>query len=280
MRFRRLSPVLGAEILDLDLGGPISAEDADVLRRAFAEHHLLLVRGQQVDDQQHLAFAGVFGPIPHEASGPVGIVSNVRTDGTLGSDRATWHSDFTFFPAPYEAISLYGLDIPASGTQTSFVNAILAARDLPAQLRARVEGLQGRAVLAFDGGSLTDGVRYKLGRRDDAAVFQLRPVLWPHRITGEPILAVWEQQTDALLPLPPDESDSLLEQLFAHLYRPEHQYVHEWAANDLVLWDNHALQHSRPAVGVEEPRTLRRVCVGADQDLSIFAARRAEVEHA
>ena len=75
-------------------------------------------------------------------------------------------------------------------------------------------------------------------------------MLWPHRTTGEPILAVWEQQTDALLPLEPEESDALLERLFEHLYRPEHQYVHEWAPNDLVLWDNHALQHSRPAVGV------------------------------
>ena len=140
--------------------------------------------------------------------------------------------------------------------------------------------MQGRAVLAFDGGSLTDGVRYRLGRRDDAAIYQLRPVLWPHRNTGEPILAVWEQQTDALLPLEPEESDALLERLFEHLYRPEHQYVHEWAPDDLVLWDNHALQHSRPAVGVQEPRSLRRVCVGEDQDLSTFAARRAGKESA
>ena len=41
------------------------------------------------------------------------------------------------------------------------------------------------------------------------------------------------------------------------------------------MWDNHALQHGRPDVGVESPRTLRRVCVGPDQDLSLFAAARA-----
>jgi taurine dioxygenase len=276
VRIRRLSPALGAEVRDLDLRRPIGTADQEALRAALTEHHLLLVRGQQLDDDQHLAFAASFGHIPHEASGPIGIVSNVRPDGTLGSDKATWHSDFTFFPAPYEAISLYGLDIPAGGTQTSYVNASLAALTLPADLRTQLDGLQSRAVLAFDGGSLTDGVRYRLGRRDDAAVFELRPVLWPHRTTGEPILTVWEQQTDALLPLEPHESDALLERLFEHLYSPVHQYVHEWAANDLVLWDNHALQHSRPAVGVEHPRTLRRVCVGADQDLSIFTARRAK----
>jgi taurine dioxygenase len=274
VRIRRLSPALGAELVDFDLRRPASARDRGVLRQALADHQLLLVRGQQVDDAQHLAFAEAFGPIAREAHGSIGLVSNVRTGGTLGADRATWHSDFTFFPAPYEAISLYGIDIPTGGTQTSFVNAILAARTLPAELRARLAGVQGRAVLAFDSGTLSDGVRYRLGRCDDAAIYQLRPVLWPHRDTGMPILAVWEQQTDALLPLEPEDSDALLERLFEHLYRPEHQYVHEWAPDDLVLWDNHALQHSRPAVGVQEARSLRRVCVGADQDLAAFATLR------
>jgi taurine dioxygenase len=275
VHIRRLSPALGAELVDFDLRRPASARDRGALRQALADHQLLLLRGQQVDDAQHLAFAAAFGHIAHEANGSIGMVSNVRTGGTLGADRATWHSDYTFFPAPYEAISLYGVDIPEGGTQTSFVNAILAARTLPAELRGRLAGVQGRAVLAFDSGTLSDGVRYRLGRCDDAAIHQLRPVLWPHRDTGEPILAVWEQQTDALLPLEPQESDALLERLFEHLYRPEHQYVHEWAPDDLVLWDNHALQHSRPAVGVQEARSLRRVCVGADQDLAAFATLRA-----
>jgi len=49
--------------------------------------------------------------------------------------------------------------------------------------------------------------------------------------------------------------------------------VHHWQPGDLLLWDNHALQHARPAVGVDQPRTLRRVCVGEAPDLSIFADR-------
>lgn len=275
MRLAPLSPALGVEVHDLDLTTPPARSDADALRQALLDHHLLLVRGQRIEPAHQLAFAELFGPVASEGSGTVGMVSNTRPDGTLGSDRATWHSDYTFFPHPYEAICLYGLDIPPHGTQTAFANGILAARTLPPELRERLDGLQGRAVLAFDGGSLSDGVRYRLGRRDDAVAHQLRPVLWPHRSTGEPILAVWEQQTDAILPLAPQDSVSLLEELFAHLYRPEHQYVHEWAPHDLVLWDNHALQHSRPEVGTEQPRSLRRVCVGTDQDLSIFFERRA-----
>jgi taurine dioxygenase len=278
VELRGLSEALGAEVDGIDLRSPIPPDAAAGLRHALLDHQLLVVRGQELDDEHQLAFARCFGRVASEGRGPVGLVSNVRPDGTLGGDRATWHADYTFFPSPYEAISLYGLEIPDGGTETWFANGVLAARTLPPDLRARVEGLQARSVLAFDAGSLSDAVRHRLGRRDDAVAAQVRPVLWPHRDTGEEILAVWEQQTDAVLPLPPDDSTALLEELLAHVSRPEHRYVHHWEEHDLVIWDNHAVQHARPEVGVERPRTLRRVCVGADQDLSVFAAARSAQE--
>jgi taurine dioxygenase len=113
----------------------------------------------------------------------------------------------------------------------------------------------------------------RLGRLDDSYPHQVRPVLWPHHRTGRPILAVWEQHTDALLPLDPDASTALVEDLYAHLYQPSHTYVHRWRPGDLVLWDNHAIQHGRPALGAA-PRTLRRVAIGPAQDLTLFARAR------
>ena len=39
------------------------------------------------------------------------------------------------------------------------------------------------------------------------------------------------------------ESRSLLDALFAHLYRPEFRYHHRWQLGDLLIWDNAAVQH-------------------------------------
>jgi taurine dioxygenase len=228
---------------------------------------------QDLSDQQHVAVAAHFGPVADERTGPVGFVSNHRPDGSLGSGAATFHIDFGFTEHPYEYLSLYGLEIPEGGTETWFTNAAAAANDLPPDLRARVQGLDARAAVDVHCEVKEAGVRIELGRLDETYPHAVRPVLWPHRETGAPILAVWQQQTDALLPLPEDASAALLHELFAHLYRPEHLMVHRWQPGDLLLWDNHALQHARPDVGTDAPRTLRRVCVGVAPDLSIFVER-------
>jgi taurine dioxygenase len=276
MELTAASPALGTVVADVDLRVPLAPSDRTRLRTALERSYLLHFPGQELSDAQHEAVVAQFGAVANESGGAVGFVSNYRPDGSLGSGAATFHIDFGFTDQPYEYLSLYGLEIPAGGTVTCFANAVAAAADLPADLGARVESLSARAAVDVASPVREAGVRIDLGRLDESYPHAVRPVLWPHRLTGEPILAVWEQQTDALLPLPPDESAALLRELFTHLYRPDHVLVHHWQPGDLLVWDNHALQHARPDVGVDERRTLRRVCVGVAPDLSIFADRLAE----
>jgi taurine dioxygenase len=258
---------LGAFVHGLDFGNV----DGRAVRDGLNTYRLLCFRGREITDAEHVALASSLGHLATEGAGSVSLVSNVAPGGALGSDAASWHSDYTFYPAPYEYISLYALELPESGTQTRFVDSVAAARTLPAPLRASLAGLQSRAVADLSPRSPGQaGIVYLDGRRDGVNPHFLRPVLWPHPATGEEVLAVWHQQTDAILPLPQEDSVALLDKLFAHLYQPASQYVHQWALHDLVIWDNHALQHSRPDVGTVQARTLRRVSVGEDQDLSIF----------
>jgi taurine dioxygenase len=272
-----VSPALGTLVRGVDLRVPHSVATWDQLRAALRRTFLLVFPGQDLDDDQHVDAVAHFGPIAVEGlQGPQRVmhVSNRRPDGLLGADAASFHIDYGFFPHPYEALSLYGLEVPQQGSETRYVNAVLAARTLPSELRQRLEGMRARHVLVLGSGHRQDAVRVRVGRCDDSNAHQVRPVLWPHRDTGEEILGVWEQQTDALFPAAPEESTELIELLFAHLYQPQHIYVHQWNVGDLVVWDNHAVQHGRPAIGMDEARTLRRVCVGATQDLSIFAEHR------
>jgi taurine dioxygenase len=277
MLIERASPALGATVRDLDLRSPQPPEVWERLRDTMRHRFLLVFPAQGLGDEQHVAVAEQFGPIALEGAPgsprAVTFVSNFRADGILGSSAAAYHIDYGFFEHPYPFISLYGVDLPATGTETWFVNAVLAARTLPPELRARLEGLSARQAIDVASTAGQSAVRIRVGRLDDSHPHTARPVLWPHRDTGEAILGVWEQHTDAILPLDPDESEALVETLYAHLYQPRHTYVHRWSVGDLVIWDNHAVQHGRPDVGVDGHRTLRRVCVGRTQDLSLFFAR-------
>lgn len=277
---RPAGPALGAVVTGWPVRDHLATPDApawSALRARLAQHHLLVLPDQDLDDAGHVAFAAQFGPVAAEGLAErrvVGFVSNHRADGVLGPDAASFHIDYGFFPEPYTHLSLYGLEVPVAGSETHFVNGVLAAATLPAGLRARVIGLRARQVLDLSSATGQYDIRADRAPAADPLAHMTRPVLWRHRDSGAEILGVWQQQTDRLEPLAEHESRALLAELYAHLYRPEHTYVHRWAPGDLVLWDNHALQHGRPAVGTAEPRTLRRVCIGTEQDLSVFRRAR------
>jgi len=80
-----------------------------------------------------------------------------------------------------------------------------------------------------------------------------------HPTSGQELLTVNEMQTDRIIGLDERESEETLRSLWAFLYAPENTYSHEWRVGDLVVWDNIAVQHGRPAPPRHVPRTMRRV---------------------
>jgi alpha-ketoglutarate-dependent taurine dioxygenase len=130
---------------------------------------------------------------------------------------------------------------------------------LPDDLRARVEGLEARHghehYYPNRGGD--DDVIDSYYEDPHASV---KPIPYLHPRTGVPLLYVSQQVTMEILGMDPDENEALLEELFAHLYQPEHVALHQWRTGDLVIWDNIAAQHARGTVDLEGPtRTLRKV---------------------
>ena len=71
-----ISPDFVAEVGDVDLPRPLAAADLDAIKQAFWQYAVLVFPDQTLSDDQHLAFAGHFGPL--EVS--IGVY---RTDATL-----------------------------------------------------------------------------------------------------------------------------------------------------------------------------------------------------
>ncbi len=58
-----LSPVIGAEIMGVDLSGRLSNSQFDEIHRAFLEHHVLVFRDQNLTDDDHKSFSRRFGKL-------------------------------------------------------------------------------------------------------------------------------------------------------------------------------------------------------------------------
>ena len=61
------------------------------------------------------------------------IISNVEQDGrpigVLGSGEAEWYSDMSYLEQSPTASVLYGVEVPASGGDTGFLNMYAATGD-------------------------------------------------------------------------------------------------------------------------------------------------------
>ena len=58
-----VTAAFAAEIGDIDLARPLDAADLTEVKAAFAKYAVLIFPDQQLTQEQHLAFAALFGPL-------------------------------------------------------------------------------------------------------------------------------------------------------------------------------------------------------------------------
>jgi len=266
LEIRDLTSAFGAEVIGLDPSTELEAEDIALLRHAFDERGLLLFRGLDIDDRYQQFLAKLV--IGHE--GPTGdgkdvdaadafFVSNRETDGGAPFGRLLFHSDMMWADNPFHVLTLYGLEVEPPVVPTVFTSSAHAWETLPEDLRARVEGKHAVHMTGQrNRGGASDGELLQPIRENVQST--TKPIGYSHPRTGRTLLYVCQMMTDHVVELPADESEALLEELFAHLYDEGMLWKHEWRQGDLVMWDNIAMQHARPDVSSEGPvRTLRKV---------------------
>ena len=237
-----------------DVGGilGLAAEEKAELARLWAQDGLLLIRGlspMSLEEQGELC--ALFGPISRPDHP---IISNVVPDGILADLELRFHHDIAYTPVPYLGGALHAIDVAEGVSATRFSSGYRAYARLPEALRQRLAGLNAIQVRPRARGRRTRLTDLLPG--DPAAV---HPVVWSHPQSGRPFLFVDEDMTAAILGLPEEESDALLEQLFACLYSEDNVYEHVWGVGDVVIWDNRAVAHGRRALAEPGNRTLQRV---------------------
>ncbi|MEZ5139784.1 MAG: TauD/TfdA family dioxygenase [Acidimicrobiales bacterium] len=272
LRIERLDGPFGAAVLDVDLR-EVDEPLAATLRRAWLEHHVLAFPGQHLEPAELVRAAAWFGPIGDDPflgamADHAPVVELVReADETTPLFADVWHSDWSFLDPPPAGTMLHGVEIPPVGGDTLFADQHAAYDALPADLKARVDGLVGihsaRRGYARDGlyGDRDEGRTMAILPSDDALATQRHPLVRRHPETGRPALFCTRAYTIGIEGMDDDASLALLVELLAHATAPEHVLRLRWAPGSVVLWDNRSVLHAATGGYAGHRRVLHRLTI-------------------
>ncbi|CAM4151904.1 TauD/TfdA dioxygenase family protein [Bordetella muralis] len=263
---RPLSFALGAEILGLDLHFPISDSDWESVHQAFLQYGVLLIRGQSISREQHIAFSRRFGDLDEHKSLPMDrnatfpellmVTNDQKPDGSPSNSRYTgqmWHSDMSFTLAPALGSLLRAVEVPPVGGDTLFANMYVAYDALSERMKQMIEGLNGIHHSERKNSGLSTSWE-KENQRLNPPVAQ--PVVRVHPETGRKALYIGEK-VKCFEGMTPEESKPLIDFLVGHATRPHFVYRHSWQPKDLLIWDNRCTAHL--ALGDYDPRYRRHL---------------------
>jgi len=266
LQIRELSPTIGAEIIGFDPTEPVDAETWSLLAKVFFEKGVLVFRDLELDvPTQHrivesLRAGGIDTTLEEPLASKFSYVSNTAPEGGAPYGRLLFHTDMMWSDLAWQVASLYAVEADQPSVPTVFTHVAAAWDCLPAEVKERVDGLHVRHESGQQGRGDTAYEEELLQPQWAEQRSTVTPIGMSHPHSGLTMLYVCEQQTRDVVELPKNESDELLDELFAHLYAPERLLEHHWKVGDLVVWDNQAVQHGRPFVVADGPaRTLRKI---------------------
>ncbi len=264
-----LQPTIGAEISGVDISRPISDEVRDAIKATVLKYKVVFFHDQTLDNAQHAAFASRFGPLythpstKHDAKiTPLHQISADEAKKYLDTVTAkqlrdAYHTDTSWRLVPTWGAVLRAVDLPELGGDTIWVDAGLAYRALPDDIKARLEGK-----------FVTHDFNSALVRAGHAYPIVAHPIVRTHRETGEKILWVNFSQHPQILRLELAESQELLDIILEHYKNPEFQVRFSWRPGSVAFWDNRAAVHYAVRNYGDYPRLLERILI---QDEPLYA---------
>jgi taurine dioxygenase len=263
----KLTPVIGAEIGNIDLSKPLSNRQQDEVHRALAENCVIFFRDQHITLDQHVAFGRLFGDLhvhpaaPHEEGRPELMIIHADKDSPRANGEG-WHTDVSCDEEPPMGSILYIKTCPPKGGDTLFANMYAAYEALSDRMKTYLDGL----TAFHDGESVYRGLYKNFGVAEKEKYPRaVHPVVRTHPVTAKKALYVNRGFTRSLIGVPRDESDGILNYLYQHMENPLFQCRFRWQANSIAFWDNRAVQHRAMWDYWPHTRHGNRVTVAGDK---------------
>ena len=261
-----MTPAIGAEILNIDLGDPDIGKRIPEIRAALLRFGVIFFRDQQLTQEQHIAFARHFGELEIHPATPRDQPNREVLRIAHGPDSRgrenNWHSDVTWRECPSLGSILLAREVPECGGDTLFANMHLAYERLSEQMKRFCEGLTAVHDIAR-----VFAKRLNKAPQDlhDKYPPMRHPVIRTHPETGERAIYVNTGFTSHIEGLSKEESAWLLDHLYKTAWDVEIQCRFRWREGSMVFWDNRVCQHLAVSDYFPARRVMERVTVAGDR---------------
>jgi alpha-ketoglutarate-dependent taurine dioxygenase len=267
-----LSKHIGAEIRGIDLRDTLDPGTIRAIHNAWLDYAVLLFRSQNFSQEDLIRVTKYFGehaPVTRpQKYYPKGFskllpnimtISNIRengeTIGALPDGEMHFHHDQIHNVLPHNGTLLYSLEIPTYGGDTLFASGVAAYDTLDPAIRNKLEGR--KALHHYNYGATARDDKNAL----EAFSESVHPVFRTHDETGRKAVYVNRLMTVAIVDMPQEESDALLNAVFDHSEKPEFVYRHRWKVGDLLVWDNRCSMHARDDFPSDQRRLMLRTTI-------------------
>jgi taurine dioxygenase len=137
-----------------------------------------------------------------------------------------------------------------------------AYETLPASLRERVAGRLLKHDNTIDAaGYVRKGMERHADEDVSVSPGRAHPLVRSHPETGRSCLYLGRRSRSYIVGLARDDSEALLDELWAHATQPQLTWSHEWRSGDVLIWDNRCVMHRREPFDPHARRLLHRVVV-------------------
>jgi len=267
-----LSPVIGAEIGEIDLSAALRAGQISELKSLWRKHLVLIFRDQSLSPQQLIQVAQHFGEIgryPFVAGmdGFPEIVEVVKKEDEKINFGGLWHTDTAYLDCPPMASLLYAVEVPPTGGDTLFANMYASHDSLSKGLQEFLVGLKGVNSAAKAGAAVTRTHRMaeKPGAKAAFTAKASHPIVRTHPETGRKALYCSDAHVAHIEGMTPEESAPLLRYLYQVQQRPEFSCRVRWQAGTVALWDNRCAQHNALNDYQGHRRVMHRITLEGEQ---------------
>lgn len=267
-----LSPALGAEVADVQVHLDLADDAVAEVRAAWLEHQVLLFRNQEITDADLVGFSKRFGDLdiaPPNENGQrfvegypeILVISNIVENdialGSLGAGESVWHTDMNYLDEPPTGSVLWGLEVPPRGGDTGFMNMYRVLDEMPADLRATIDGLSVKHDSSTNSaGYLREGAETVVDVRTCPGA--VHPLIRRHPETGRDALYLGRRRNAYVTEMEIGRSEALLNELWDFAEQDQFYWHHHWRVGDVIMWDNRCTMHRRDSFDESLRRLMHR----------------------